>query len=355
MRIVVTGGSGNIGTALLRALAGRGHDVQAVARRPPGPAAAPSEVSWTALDLADERCEPALGELVRSTDAVVNLAWAFQPMRRPAYLRRSTVGILERVARATLSESATHLVHVSSVAAYSPRRSERRVDEDWPREGIPGATYSRLKVEAERSLEALTTAAAAEGRVTVVRPCLVGQYAAGGPMLRCGAPGPFPGTLVGRLPFAPVDARFGLQLVHADDVADALTRVVEQRVMGSFDLAAEPLLRGPDFAEALRARPVPLPQRAARRAMAALWHVHLSPLDPGWVDMAQQAPWVAASRARETLGWQPTRSARDVLDELLRGMADGAGLGEGALRPRTVGDGIRRAAYHGTVARRGLT
>ena len=359
MRIVVTGASGNLGSALLRALTGRGHDVQAVARRPPGPtAAAPTDVTWSSLDLSERACEPQLNRLVATADAVVHLAWAFHPMRRPTYLHRATVGILERVARAALSSERIHLVHVSSVAAYSPRRSERPIDEDWPRGGIPGATYSRLKVEAERSLERLTAGAGARDRVTVLRPCLVGQYEAGGPMLRCGAPAPFPGALVGRLPVVPVDDRFGLQLVHADDVADAVTRAVERRAGGSFDLAAHPVLRGPDCADALNARPVRLPQQAARAAMAALWHAHLSPLDPGWVDMAQQAPWVGALRAREELGWQPRHSSGDVLDELVRGMVDGAGQGRGALRPRTVRDGLRRAAsggVEGSVARRRLT
>ena len=354
MRILVTGASGNIGTALLRTLSGRGHDLHAVARRPTS-SPAMSEATWTGLDLSDPACEPVLGDLVSSADAVVNLAWAFQPMRRPAYLRRATVGILDRVARAALATPSTHLVHVSSVAAYSPRRSESRTDEDYPREGIPGANYSRLKVEAERSLDALVGAARADGRVTVVRPCLVGQYAAGGPILRCGAPAAFPGPFVGRLPLVPVDERFGLQLVHSDDVADALTTIVEGRVPGSFNLAAEPVLRGPDFAEALRAHPVRLRQQAARAAMNVLWRGRLSPLDPGWVDMAQQAPWVTSARARDVLGWTPAHSAGDVLDELVRGMADGAGLGQGALRPRRVWDGIRRTASQGPVSRRRLT
>lgn len=356
MRIVVTGASGNLGTALLRALSGRGHELHAVARRPTHLAAVTSsDVTWSSLDLSQPACEPELDGLVASADAVVNLGWAFQPMRRPAYLQRASVGILERVARAALRTGRTHLLHVSSVAVYSPRRSDVRVDEGWPREGIPGATYSRLKVEAERSLERLTSAARADDRVTVVRPCLVGQYDAGGPMLRCGAPAPFPGALVGHLPVVPVDERFGLQLVHSDDVADALTRVVEQHAVGSFDLAAEPVLRGADFADALHARPIRLSQDVARATMSALWRAHLSPLDPGWVDMAQQAPWVAGVRARDELGWKPLHSARDVLHDLVRGMAAGAGLGTGALRPRTVADGIRRAALGGSVARRSLT
>jgi hypothetical protein len=52
-----------------------------------------------------------------------DLAWAFQPMRRRSYLHRALVGILDRVARAAFAASDAKLVHLSSVAVYSPRRS----------------------------------------------------------------------------------------------------------------------------------------------------------------------------------------------------------------------------------------
>jgi len=353
MRIVVTGATGNIGSALVRALTQEGHRVHGIARRPPAPVA--GEVTWTALDLTDEQSEADLQRVVDGSDAVVNLAWAFQPMRRTGYLHRASVGVLDRVARAALGTPGTHFVHVSSVAVYSPRQSPTLVDEGWPRHGIPGATYSRLKVEAERRLLSLTADTHAGDRVSVVRPCLVGQRDAAGAMLRCGAPALLPGRVLDRLPAVPVDDRFGIQMVHAEDVADGLLRVVERRAAGAFNLAAEPLLRGRHIAAALGGRPIHLPQEVARLAMATAWHAHLSPLDPGWVDMALQAPWVTSDRARQLLDWHPRHRAGEVLDELVRGMVAGTGSDAGALRRRQLLDGVRRAVTQGTVARRQLT
>lgn len=361
MKILVTGASGSIGTALLSALDDRGHEVAAVARRPPAHEPHPGNerpapgLRWTALDLRPPNSRPALYRLVRWADVVVNLAWAFQPMRQPDYLRSASVDILHQLADLVFETRTTRLVHVSSVAAYSPRSGQQRVDESWPLGGIPGATYSTLKVDAERVLATAARQTGAEHRVCVLRPCLVGQRASGGAMLRCGVPALVPGAALRAVPIVPVDRRFGLQMVHADDVAGALVRAVERPVSGAFNLAADPIVRGVDIAEALGATPVRLRQEAGRALVAAGWRAHLHPLDPGWVDMALQAPWVDCDRARDELGWEPVHHPVEVLRELVDGMTAGAGRGRGALRPRSVRDGLALAWTRGTVARRPRT
>ena len=84
MRIVVTGASGNLGTALLRAAAADmpAADVIAVARRAPdreARLAMPARTEWVELNVADDDLAPVLD----ATDAVVHLAWAFHPAHQP--------------------------------------------------------------------------------------------------------------------------------------------------------------------------------------------------------------------------------------------------------------------------------
>lgn len=67
MKVVITGASGLIGTALVRSLTGDGHDVVRLVRRPPRAA---DEVQW---DPAARRLDPAA---MSGADAVVNLAGA---------------------------------------------------------------------------------------------------------------------------------------------------------------------------------------------------------------------------------------------------------------------------------------
>ncbi|MFD6897015.1 NAD-dependent epimerase/dehydratase family protein [Rhodococcus sp. NPDC060086] len=88
-RIVVTGASGNVGTAVLRRFASWivPPDIVAVARRTPPARDVYAMARWHSLDLAEPDDHDELRSLVRGADAVVHLAWGFQPSHRRDCLR----------------------------------------------------------------------------------------------------------------------------------------------------------------------------------------------------------------------------------------------------------------------------
>src|SRR4051812_15088762 len=92
--VAVTGASGNLGTALLRRLTAPSAgvaEVRGMARRQP-PAVAPYDrVRWFRADLGEPASKEVLPEFLDGADAVVHLAWAIQPGRRPDELRRVNV------------------------------------------------------------------------------------------------------------------------------------------------------------------------------------------------------------------------------------------------------------------------
>ncbi len=139
MRIVITGASGNVGSALLRRLVGAGgHELVGVVRRPPDTGEAPfGEVRWVSLDLTEDESLPLLRDTFAGAEAVVHLAWGFQPSHDLRYLEELGVGGTRRVLDAVTSAGVPHLVHMSSVGAYSPKRDDRPVDESWPTGGCP--------------------------------------------------------------------------------------------------------------------------------------------------------------------------------------------------------------------------
>ena len=80
-----------------------------------------------------------------------------------------------------------HVVHMSSVGAYTPKRDKRPVDESWP----TGAPYSRHKAAAEPLLDDHQERHP-DRTVTRLRPGIIGQRAAGSALLRYGLPAVVP-------------------------------------------------------------------------------------------------------------------------------------------------------------------
>ena len=352
MRIAITGASGNLGSALLRALSGSGHELVGLVRRPPQSSTEPfGSVTWHSVDLTEDSDVPKLREGVRGADAVVHLAWGFQPSHRLDYLEELGVGGTRRVSEAVAAEGVPHLVHLSSIGAYSARRDTRPVTEDYPTDGIPSSPYSRHKSAAERLLDAFS-AQHPEVTVTRLRPGIVGQRAAGSALLRYALPGILPAKLLRLIPVLPLDRRVLIPMVHADDVADALVRIVDRTAPGAFNLSAEPVLTVEHIAAALGARHVHVPAKVVRAAGAAAWRARLEQVDPGWLDLAHHVPLLDSSRAERELGWTPTRDAVSVLEEVVDGMVNRSSDASPPLRLRSVRDNLRRTFSEGPVHRR---
>jgi len=366
MRVVVTGATGNLGTALLRRLrAEEDVEVVGVVRRPPREAGG---VRWVAADLATPAAVPALERAVEGADAVVHLAWLLQPSHRPELLEAANVDGTRRVATAALAAGA-HLVHASSVGAYAPRAvpvpdgtptgggpdgaaagdPHDAVGEDWPTTGVPTSLYSRQKVAAERLLDDLVRERP-DARVARLRPGLVLQAAAGSEIGRYFLGGLVPLGLVRRvaLPAFPLPAEAVFQVVHADDVADAVVRVLRTGATGPFNLVTGPVLGPLDVAQALRVqRVVTVPVGAVRALASATWRARLQPTDVGWVDLLTRVPLLSSALARDELGWEPRVAADSALVELLDGMAAGRGAPTPPLEGRR---GLRRRRSPGADA-----
>ena len=356
MRIVITGATGNLGTALLRRLRadGQEHELVGVVRRPPDPVAPYDGVEWHGIDLAEPDAAERLAPVVAGADAVVHLAWLFQPSHDETYLERAGVGGSRAVLEAADRAGVAHLVHLSSLGAYSPGPDDRAVDESWPTEGIDTLPYSRHKVAVERMLDEYERSHPDGMTIARMRPGLVVQRDAASALLRYAVPSYVPSWVVGHLPLLPLDRSLVIQCVHADDVADALARTLERRAGGAFNLAAEPPITRDRLAEALGARGVHLPKPVLRTAADVAWRVRLQPLDPGWLDLAFAIPLMDSSRAREELGWEPRHDAMEALRELVEGMTEEASAPSPALRPRSLVGQLRRLVRSGPISERKL-
>lgn len=349
-RVLVTGATGNVGTALLRRLAREGVAVTGVARRVPRPEDSPAAgARWHGIDLGRPSAPDLLREAVAGADAVVHLAWQIQPTHDEERLVATNVEGTRAVARAALDAGVPHLVHLSSLGVYAPvpaGRPKEVVGEDWPRTGVPTSPYSRQKAAAEQVLDEVE-GSGGDLVVTRVRPGLVMQREAGAEITRYFAGPLVPAAVLGRLrlPVLPLPAELVFQAVHADDLADALWRLLVTRLPGAVNVAADPPLGPDDLARALGAgRSVRVPLRALRALAAGTWRAHLQPTDAGWVDLAAGVPLMSTERARTELGWSAATPATAALADLVAGMRSGAGSATPPLRARTLLTGRREPA-----------
>ncbi len=325
MRIVIVGGTGNIGTALLGRLRQDepGHDLHVVARRVPG-ANVQSRfpgVTWHRADIGCDAIDPVLSD----ADAVVHLAWLFQPSHRSDVTWANNVVGTARLIEAVRRCGVRAFVMSSSVAAYSPVEDHRAATESWSTHGASTAAYSREKAYNERLADGLALGAP-DTRVVRMRPVFVFQREAASQQRRLFAGPLVPGSLVrpGLVPVLPVPKGLRLQAVHADDVAAAFASALSREVEGAYNLAANDVLTGHDLAELLDARHVPVPPRLVRSVLAGGWHAHVVPAPPRLFDALMSLPMLDTSRAQRDLGWNPAVSGRDAVASFLTGLRSGS-------------------------------
>src|SRR3954452_16054325 len=335
MRIVVLGATGNVGTALLRALSDepRVREVLGVARRPP--TLQFPKVAWRQADV----CEDDLAPLMEGADAVVHLAWLIQPSRDERITHAVNVEGSARVFQAAADAGVGTIVYASSVGTYSPGPKDRLVDESWPTDGIETSFYARHKAAVERLLDRFE-AEHPGVRVVRLRPGLIFQREAASEIRRLFAGPLLPSPLIrrGLVPIVPRVERLRFQAVHSHDVGSAYAlAVVTESARGAFNIAAEPVLDPDVLAEALGARTVPVPAAVLRAAAALTWKARLQPTSPGWVDMALAVPLMDTTRAREQLGWTPRWTSVDAFLDLFGGLRDRAGYATPPLDPAAGG------------------
>ncbi len=314
-KVLVIGGTGFIGKALVHALVDAGHAVRLLARDP----------SSVPAELLGPRVETAKGDF---TD-LASVAQALPGIEVVYHLARGNgntwpefdkydVRPTKALAELCLQHEVRRFIYTSSIALYNAGKGVGTINEDTPAAGVTDP-YARSKVENEANLLALWQDKGLP--VVILRPGIV--LGKGGSPLHWGVAGwPYPS--VARLWG---DGNTKLPIVLVQDCVDAMVRAmtmpgIEGR---SYNLVGPPLLTANDYLDELEARAgiklrrVPTSSWQYYGEALAKWAIKKVGRDPNarrptfadW-DGRTFAATLDGARAESELGWKPTRD-RDVL------------------------------------------
>jgi dihydroflavonol-4-reductase len=305
--ILVTGGSGFVGAAVVRKLLQAGHEVRALVR----PTSARTNLAGLSVEIAEGDLRDA-GSLMRAMAGIRSVfhvaadyrLWA----RHPQEIVRTNVEGTRALMDAALRAGVERIVYTSSVATLKARPDGAPSDETAPLE--PSAAvgaYKYSKVVAERLVESM----AAERNLPAV---IVNPSTPIGP--RDVRPTPTGRIIVeaaaGRMP-AYVDT--GLNLVHVEDVAAGHLQAWQKgRVGGRYILGGQNVLLGDMLAEIARQTGRAPPKiRLPRRlifplAYAAEAVAHLTGREPfvttTGLRLAKDRMFFSSNKAERELGYR---------------------------------------------------
>lgn len=225
MRVVVTGGAGFIGRALVARLAVRGDHVVALVRDPR--AAAHLERPNVRLVAADLSSPADLRDTMGGADAVVHGAGSYRIGIRGsehAAMWEANVGTTERVLDAAVAARVVRILYVSTNNILGNTRGTKP-DETYRRPPDEPflSWYDETKVRAHE---------AAERRIGDGAPIVIAQPGQTyGPHDHSDASAQLQRAHAGRLPYVAF-ASLGLAWVHVDDLADGLVAALDRGRIG---------------------------------------------------------------------------------------------------------------------------
>lgn len=311
MKLLLTGGSGFVGSALLPALLSAGHDVVCALRKRPSVVPAQAQLFlYPGLDLPTD-----WREALQQVDVVVHsaaLAHVLPGDQRNALHRFRQVNVAGtlQLARQAATAGVKRFIFISSVKAVGEGRSQRRPyhADELPQ---PVDPYGISKAEAERGLQQIADETGME--LVVIRPVLVYGPGVGANFQRMikwldrGVPLPF-AAIRNKRSFLAIDnlVDFVLLCVAHPAAANQVFLLSDGE-----DLSTSELLRRLAQAMGKKGMLIAIPGRWVKYAAWLLGQSY-----------AYHRLWgsltVDISKTRELLGWQPPYKPADVIDKTVR-------------------------------------
>jgi UDP-glucose 4-epimerase len=309
MRVLVTGGSGFLGTSVVAGLGAAGHEGTSADLRLPkgGPAAQPAEpAAHVVMDVRDA----ALVDRVVGTAApevVVHLASIVTPGKDSSRELERAVDVdgTRNVLDACLAHGVRRVVVSSSGAAYGYHPdSPEWITEDQPVRGNEEFAYSDHKRIVEEML--------ADLRET--RPELEQVVLRIGTILGESVDNQITALFMRPRLLRIRGAKSPFVFVWDTDVVAIIQRAVTGPVTGIFNVAGDGAMTVDEIARALGKPTLTVPEPVLRGALAIGKRLGLTAYGPEQTKFLQFRPVLDNTRLREVFGHQPSRTSREAFD-----------------------------------------
>lgn len=306
-RVLVTGGTGALGTGAIRHLRHRA-DVVAMARREP--ASLPAGVEFVSADIRDR---DAVRKAVVGCDAVIHLAWAVTAHLPVEEQDAINVGGTSTLLDAAVDAGVKRFVFCSSVTAYGadPGHVGRYHEDD------PLDLDSPLKYAADKGACEQLVADAPIDDVRVRMAVLLGRGVDNGPSHV------FTGPAV--MGIKGVD--MNVQFIHQDDAGRFFAHAVFEGPTGPVNLGADDTISSEQMAEISGRRLVTISESTAERAVRAMFAVGASEVDPEALAAVNNLPVVDTTRLREEFGFRPGYTSVETFEDMMRSASRYVALG----------------------------
>jgi UDP-glucose 4-epimerase len=333
MRYLITGGSGYIGTRLVSLLSSREDTEEIVICDIRPPAIYRPRTRFERMDVRDAPAVRALLTRERP-DALIHLAFLLDPIHDEALMYDVDVNGTHNVLEAAAAAGTQQVLVTSSASAYGafPDNPEPLTEDD-PVRGVPTYSYTRDKTEADRLCQ-LWAYKHPDRVMTIVRPCIVLGPNVDNSLVRIWTKSP------ATFDTGNVDGK--IQFVHEDDAVEAISRLLDGRHAGAFNIAADGLMTHRECAELIGQPIRKVPLRAARTLNKAMWKLRQAEAPVGQIEFVL-FPWIVSNeKLKSTLGWTPRYTSREAFEIAMK--AHGKLESELPIRQRelAVGDQARQ-------------
>jgi len=307
-RIAVTGASGYIGAQLVRRLEAESQidHILAIDVVPPNPEFGHKVhfLNQSVSDIFDQAFAD------HGIEAAAHLAYAMRPSHDWSRNTRINIGGTQNLLTACATSAAHRIVYLSSSTVYGATPNNPPfITEDIEPRPPPGFQYSEEKVASEHIINQFSYHHP-DVNTAILRCC---------PIV-----GPNADNFVARAFLRPKLVRFRrhdppMQLIHEEDVTEALTICLLTDVSGTYNLAGDGIIYWSEMATALGHSQVTLPSPLLHLIVGLSWALGLQNESPrSALELIKHRWTVSTRKAREEIGIPFRYSSREAWESFAR-------------------------------------